>query len=84
MGRYDTPEFLITEEENKKIIERKNESISKHRLNIKGKEYNTVGELKEIIKSNDTILKLEDYLSEDHFFYLSHWFFIKKKHNIEI
>jgi len=84
MGRYDTPEFLITEEENKKIIERKNESILKHRLKIKGKGYNTVGELKEIIKSNNTILKLEDYLSEEHFFYLSRWFFIKEKHNIEI
>ena len=51
---------------------------------IKGKVYNTVGELKEIIKSNNTILKLEDYLSEDHFFYLTQWLYIKQKFNIEV
>jgi hypothetical protein len=75
MSRYD---YSIIPIEQRKINEEKlNNEPLQYIISINKFEVKTIGELKKYINSNETILKLEPFLSEEHYHYLSTWFYIK-------
>ena len=79
MSRYDYS--VIPIEQRKLNEEELNNEPLQYRISIKNKEVKTIGELKKYINSNETILKLESFLSEEHYHYLSTWFLYKTKYN---
>ena len=64
MSRYD---YSIIPIEQRKINEEElNNEPLQYRISIKNNEVKTIGELKKYINSNETILKLESFLSDEH------------------